>query len=144
MTKYSIAFFILISSASIAQTERYTKDAENGYAWIEMEKEQIMFSTSKDTYLSSILQRFNLLQEKYPELESLSCGEEINQLMETGKSDEISLEDVVLSIDEFYTHRENLIIPIIFAYCYTIKKMAGADKKELKSYKNEVLLFCAK
>ncbi len=96
---------ILIStfeSIILAQSERYTKGAENGYAWNEMEKVQLNFNTSKENYLSSILQRFSLLQEKYPGLESLSCKDEIEQLQVEGKSDEISLDDVIKRIDEFY------------------------------------------
>ena len=142
MNRYSVLFFIFISSALFAQSNRYTKGAENGYAWHEMEKAQLIFNTSKETYLSSILQRYGLMQEKYQELESFSCQDEIEQLQSEGKSDEISLDDVIKRIDKFYSQNSNLIIPIIFAYCYCIKEMAGADKKELNNYKKEVLLFC--
>jgi hypothetical protein len=80
--------------------------------------------------------------EKYPEIASLSCKEDINLLLSKGKSDEFSLEDVVKKIDKFYSREENLVIPIIFAYCYTIKQFAGASPKELNKYKEEVLKFC--
>ena len=142
--KYSTLIFLFAAASLFAQTDRFTKGAENGYAWNEMERIQVHFSTSKETYLSSILQRFNLLQEKYPELKSLSCNEDIEKLLIEGKSDEISLEEVVKQIDTFYSRSKNLIIPIIFAYCYCIKEMAGANKKELNNYRNEVLLFCGK
>lgn len=101
-----------------------------------------MVSTSKETYLSSILNRFRLTQEKYPEIESLSCSKEINELLKEGKSGEISIEDIVNKIDKFYSQIDNMVIPIIFAYCYCIKELAGASIKELNTYKDEVLLFC--
>ena len=92
--------------------------------------------------MSSILDRIKVTNQKYPELSSLGCREEITLLSKQGKSDEISLNDVVNKIDEFYSQKDNLIIPIIFAYCYTIKKFAGASLEELAVYRNEVLLFC--
>ena len=49
---------------------------------------------------------------------------------------------VVKQIDNFYSEQENLVIPIVFAYCYTIKKLAGVTDKELKDYQDEVFLFC--
>jgi hypothetical protein len=125
-----------------AQTNRYTKGAENGYAWQEMDNPILMFNTSKETYLSSILQRYSLMQDRYPELESLSCREDINRLLKKGKSDEISLDDVVKKIDKFYSRSDNVVIPIIFVYCYCIKELAGASVDELNNYKEEVLLFC--
>jgi hypothetical protein len=125
-----------------AQDKRYTKGAENGYTWQEMEKPVLMYSTSKETYLASILERFKLTEETYPEISSLSCREDIEKMFNEGKSDEISLEDVVDEIDKFYTKAENLVIPIVFAYCYTIKKFAGTSKKELNDYRDRVLKFC--
>ncbi len=84
----------------------------------------------------------DLTQEKHPEIASLSCREDMEKLSIEGKSDKISLEDVVEEIDVFYSRSDNMIIPIIFAYCYTIKKFAGISMKELNTYKEEVLLFC--
>jgi hypothetical protein len=142
MKNYFIILFILLPIAVFAQSERYTKGAENGYTWIRMEDPSQHYSTSKETYLSSILERYRLTQEKHPEMASLSCKEDMEKLSTEGKSDEISLEDVVEEIDRFYSKSDNMIIPIIFAYCYSIKKLAGTGIKELNSYKEEVLLFC--
>ena len=100
------------------------------------------YNTSKENYLGSILERYRLTQEKYPEIASLSCREDMNELLDEGKSDEISLDDIVKEIDGFYSNGENMIVPIIFVYCYSIKKFAGASAKELNAYKEEVILFC--
>ncbi|MCU0405930.1 MAG: hypothetical protein MUE64_02990 [Ignavibacteriaceae bacterium] len=119
-------FFVLVFILSInifPQTERYTKGAENGYAWRRMEDPSQFYSTSKETYLASILDRIRLTGEKYPEIESLSCRDDMEKLFSEGKS-------------------EDMIIPIIFAYCHSIKKFAGSSGEELYNYKQEVLLFC--
>jgi hypothetical protein len=135
---------IIFTAISFPQTERYTKGAENGYSWLAMDDPNLMYSTSKENYLSSILERLSVTGEKYPEIASLSCKEDIIKLLSKGKSDKFSLEDVVKKIDGFYSREENLVIPIIFAYCYTIKQFAGASSKELNAYKEEVLKFCNK
>lgn len=140
--KSALLIFLICSINLFAQSERQTKGAENGYAWLAMDDPALMYSTSKENYLSSILDRLKITKAKYPEIESLSCREDINKLSKEGMSNEISISDVVVEIDKFYSAEENLVIPIIFAYCYTIKKFAGASTKELLIYNDEVLLFC--
>jgi hypothetical protein len=139
---YFFVFALVFSANIFPQAERYTKGAENGYSWIRMEEPAQLYSTSKENYLGSILDRYRLTEEKHPEITSLSCREEMNKLLEEGKSEEISLEDIVFEIDKFYLLNENMIIPIIFAYCYSIKKLARAGKEELNIYREKVLLFC--
>jgi hypothetical protein len=141
-TKYLFVLLLIFAANAFPQSERYTKGAENGYTWIRMEDPNQFYSTSKESYLSSILERFRLTGEKYPEIESLSCREDMEKLFSEGKSDEISLDDIVKEIDGFYSNSDNMIVPIIFAYCYSIKKFAGASAKELNVYKEEVILFC--
>ena len=142
MNNYFIILIVLLPITVFTQSDRYTKGAENGYAWIRMEDPAQYYSTSKENYLGSILDRYRLTEEKHPEIASLSCRNDMNQLLEEGKSEEISLEDIVNEINIFYSGSENMIIPIIFAYCYSIKKLAGASAKELNVYKKEVLKFC--
>lgn len=140
--KYCIITFLLFVVNLYPQTERYTKGTENGYAWLSMDDPALMYSTSKENYLSSILDRLRLTNEKHPKIASLSCKEDINKLAEESKSAEISLKDVTTEMDKFYSRKDNLVIPIIFAYCYTIKKFAGANTEKLNDYRDEVLLFC--
>lgn len=136
---------IIISAINIfCQSERLTKNLENGYAWIRMDAPAQYYNTSKETYLSSILERYRLTQEKHPEVSSFSCKQEINIIYESGKSSEISIKDVAIKIDEFYSEDENLIVPIMFAYCYTIKKISGASDAELDEYEKQVMEFCKK
>lgn len=142
VASYFLAFSIIFSVSSPAQQERYTKGAENGYTWLAMDDPSLLYNTSKENYLSSILDRMRITGERYPEVSSLGCRTDIDKLFSEGKSDEFSLEDVVNEMDRFYLQRDNLVIPIIFAYCYTIKKFAGASAKELNKYIKEVLTFC--
>jgi len=142
MIKFCYIFFLLGIVYIFPQDERYTKGAENGYAWFAMDDPSLPYSVSKENYLSSILERLRITKEKHPEVASLGCKEDISNLTKQGKSNEISMRDVVNQIDKFYSEEENLVIPIVFAYCYTIKKLAGAKDEDLKEYKNEILLFC--
>jgi hypothetical protein len=140
--KLIIYIILLFVIGVFPQSERYTKGAENGYAWLSMDDPSLHYSVSKENYLSSILERLRITKEKHPEVSSLGCKEEIASLANQGKSNEISMSDVVNKIDTFYSEKENLVIPIVFAYCYTIKKLAGRTTKELSEYRNEVLLYC--
>jgi len=142
MIKFCFIFFLLGIIYIFPQDERYTKGAENGYAWLAMDDPALHYSVSKENYLSSILERLRITKEKHPEVSSLGCKEEITALSKKGKSNEISMSDIVNQIDMFYAEKENLVIPIVFAYCYTIKKLAGTTDEELMDYKNKVFLFC--
>jgi hypothetical protein len=140
--KSLLLIIMVLATTSFTQSDRYTKGAENGNMWLAMDDPTLPYSVSKENYLSSILDRIRVTGEKYPEIASLTCRDDINKLYNEGESDNISLEDVVKKIDSFYSHSDNLVIPIIFAYCYTIKKFAGASTKELKKYREDVLKFC--
>ena len=141
-TKYILLILLAFISTSLSQSNRYTKGAENGYMWQAMSEPNLMYSVSKENYLSSILDRMRITGEKYPEIASLICNEDIKKVYQEGKSNKITLEDVVKALDRFYSKGDNLIIPIIFAYCYTIKKFAGTSYRELKNYRENVLNFC--
>ena len=71
MIKSFILIFLLFVVNIFPQAERYTKGAENGYAWMSMDNSALMYSTSKENYLSSILDRFRITNEKHPEIASL-------------------------------------------------------------------------
>ncbi len=141
MSNYLIIIILLIASTLFAQPERYTKGAENGYAWKAMENLGVVYSDTKYKYLSGMLERYGTVDERFPEVEHLGCRMYVNRLLEDGKSDELSLDDMVDAIDKFYNDRKNLVIPIVFAYCYSIKSFAGVSKEELNSYREKLLVF---
>ena len=142
MSNYLVCIIFLIATTLFAQPERYTKGAENGYTWLSMENPGVIYSDAKYNYLSGMLERYRTVDERFPEVEHLGCRSDVNKLLEDGKSDELSLEDIVDVIDKFYSKSENLVIPIVFAYCYCIKDIAGMSTEELLKYKEEILEFC--
>jgi hypothetical protein len=126
---------------SSAQDNRLTKGTENGYTWISMGNPYTLHDDSKEIYLSGILERLRLLKSDKPLIDSLSCRDEYKFLLEEGKPGNITMTDMITSIDRFYSDKNNLVIPIVFAYCYNIKKFAGASKDELNSYREKLLAF---
>jgi hypothetical protein len=89
-----------------------------------------------------MLERNGTVNEIFPEVEHLSCRNDVNKLLEDGMSDELSLDDMVDAIDKFYSKSENLVIPIVFAYCYCIKEIAGTSMDKLVEYREEIFEFC--
>ena len=66
---YTIIIILLFTIELFPQSERYTKGAENGYAWISMDDPSLHYSVSKENYLSSILERLRLTKgESIPRL----------------------------------------------------------------------------
>lgn len=126
---------------SFAQDKRLTKGAENGYAWITMGNPHLLHDDSKEIYLSGILERIRLERPDKPLIDSLGCREEYKLLLEEGRPGEITMTDMINSIDRFYGDNKNLVIPIVFAYCYNIKKFAGVSKDELNAYLEKLLAF---
>jgi len=141
MNSYLFSIILIITSTLFAQPGRFTKGAENGYAWIAMENTGVVYSDIKYKYLSGMLERYGTVNERFPEVEDLGCRIDVNKLLEDGLSDELSLDDMVDAIDKFYSHSKNLVIPIVFAYCYSIKNFAGVSKEELNSYRQKLLVF---
>jgi len=142
--KSNILIIILTLFSAIyclAQDKRLTKGAENGYTWISMGNPHLLYDDSKDIYLSGILERLRLLKLTHPLVDSLSCREEYNALLIKGKPGYITMADIITSIDKFYSNGKNLVIPIVFAYCYSIKNFAGVSKEELNSYREKLLAF---
>jgi hypothetical protein len=131
-------FFVI---CSLAQDKRLTKGAENGYTWNSMGNPHLLYDDSKDIYLSGILERLRLLKLTHPLVDSLSCREEYNTLLKEGNPADITMADMINSIDKFYSNRKNLVIPIVFAYCYSIKNFAGVSKEKLNSYRENLLVF---
>ena len=136
-----LGIILLITNTVYSQVERNTRGAENGYTWITMGNPNLFFDDSKSNYLSGILERMRLEHQQIPELEDLICKEEFHSLLEEGKSDEISMDDMVDAINQFYRQDENLVIPIMLAYCYCIKFFSGMNEEPLESYHEKLMEF---
>lgn len=142
--KFHLIIFlaVLISCFVFSQDKRYTKGAENGYVWLTLNQSYNTLTDYKFEYLASMLenQRYMIKYDNKPKL-PIGCREDIAKVSESENVEELDLNVMVERIDEFYSRKENLIIPIIGAYCYCIKDLAGLSIKDLESYRQELLAF---
>lgn len=140
--KVVIFLFVILNSFQFAQDKRYTKGAENGYVWITLNQSYNTLTDYKFEYLASMLenQRYMIKYENKPKL-PIGCRDDIAKVGESENAEELDLNFMVEMIDEFYTRKENLIIPVIGAYCYCVKNLAGLNLKELENYRQELLAF---
>lgn len=140
--KVVIFLLVILNSFQFAQDNRYTKGAENGYVWITLNQSYNTLTDYKFEYLASMLenQRYMIKYENKPKL-PIGCRDDIAKVGESENAEELDLNFMVEMIDEFYTRKENLIIPVIGAYCYCVKNLAGLNLKELENYRQELLAF---
>ena len=142
--KFQVIIFlaVIINSLLFAQDKRYTKGAENGYVWITLNQSYNPLTDYKFEYLASMLenQRYMIKYDNKPKI-PIGCWDDIAKVGESEKAEELDLNYMVEMIDEFYSRKENLIIPIIGAYCYCIKKLTGISIKDLENYRQELLAF---
>lgn len=126
----------------LAQDKISTKGLPNGYAWtaplstskpIYAKEESLLASLQLRNRLSKIDSSIN--KKFFP----LDCDEYINKL--ESENTTIEFKDVANLIDSFYTVKENLVIPILGAYCYSIKKLAGINPEELENYRQKLLQY---
>ena len=125
--------------------KRYTHGAENGYSWLEYAKTSHTTEDYRYNYLVAMLdyhrgRRLLGLKPRVP----IDCFDEIFKLSDTGKGEELDLHAMVNLVDKFYSSEENLIIPILGAYCYSIKSLTGINVEKLEEYRNELLTFSLK
>lgn len=137
---FAIFLIFLIQIHCLAQDKRFTRGAENGYMWIDFEKYSIMRDMKYD-YLSSMLERQRIINLFQLQPDSLGCREDIKILLETNKQNQIDLNVMVKQIDKFYSDENLRIIPIVFAYCYCVKEIAGRSKEELAEYLIRIIHF---
>lgn len=136
-----LIFIIHISCSFIsAQEKRYTNSFENGYVWISLSQPSNTLSDYKHDYLASLLenQRIKKMSGIKP-APVLNCDEDLNTLVESKQS--IDLDVVIKMMDQFYYREENLILPILGAYCYCIKSLTDINVETPEEYRKELLDF---
>jgi hypothetical protein len=142
--KFQVIIFlaVIINSILFAQDKRYTKGAENGYVWITLNQSYNPLTDYKFEYLASMLenQRYMIKYDNKPKM-PIGCRDDIAKVGESENAEELDLNYMVEMIDEFYTRKENLVIPIIGAYCYCIKDLSGLTREDLENYRQELLDF---
>lgn len=131
--------FLSVNSFTQVQDKRYTHNSENGYMWQDFEKRMIAKDMKYD-FLSAMLdnQKIQKLSGNYKN--ELGCNAELN-LLQQNKEKEIDLHLIVKMIDKFYSEKDNLIIPINYAYCYCIKELVVNKSDELEAYREKIINF---
>ena len=143
--KWTLTLAISLFSLTIlAQDTLYTKGLPNGYAWIAPLSISHPVYGKEESILASIQDR--LYTEKFNSSKNkqrfpLGCESYIDTLLVMGKSSTINIKDVVKEIDYFYSFKENLIIPVLGAYCISIQKITGISVEEIEMYKRELLEY---
>lgn len=143
------SFLFLASTTVFAQSrdaqhlnERFTHGAENGYSWLEYAKTSHTVEDYRYNFLASMLdyhrgRKQAGLKPKFP----IDCFDDIYKLSEAGRGEEIDLHAMVKLVDKFYSRKDNLIIPILGAYCYCIKSLTDLSEIKLEGYRKELLDF---
>lgn len=132
----------LFALTILAQDKFYTKGLANGYAWtaalsvrppVYAKEESLLASLQQRNILSNIDSSIN--KRSFP----LDCDDDINKLRK--ENNLIDFKDVVKRIDMFYTIKENLIIPVLGAYCCCIKELIGISNEDIEKYRKELITF---
>ena len=135
----ALSFFAL---TILAQDRIYTKGLANGYAWTAQPSVSSPVYAKEESLLASLQQR-NILSEIDSSINKrsfpLDCDSDINKLREENISTDIK--NIVIQIDNFYTVKENLIVPVLGAYCYSVKKLAGVSSEGLEICRQKLLEY---
>jgi hypothetical protein len=143
--KKILIFGLILSSLTInAQDKFYTKGLVNGYAWTD-QNSTMALTHSKTESLGAILERRNSLSLPNSDLNKssfpLDCDSDIEKLDKLSKSNTIELDAIVKMIDDFYVKKENLIIPVLGAYCCSVKKLSDVSPEEIEKYRTKLLEY---
>lgn len=143
----------LFALSILAQDKFYTKGLANGYAWTDRYSTNTL-AYSKRESLAKMLPYNMVRPDKNTPIDQnsiqrkisfpLECEDDVREL---GKINEVEIIDIgimVKMIDEFYVTQENLIIPVLGAYCYSVKKLAGINSEDLEIYMKKLLEYSKK
>ncbi len=137
MKKYFLILVLIFISNSFAQNENknLTKGYENGNVW-----NSFYVIDSKINYLSNMLERFHLLGKKPIIYKDSVCYNIFyKELKNSNSNKNISLNDIENEIDVFYSIKVNIRIPILNAFCYSLRKLQGFSKLYLNNYRKNLL-----
>jgi len=144
MKKILTITLLLLAFSVSAQDKFYTKGLVNGYAWTD-KNSTMALTYSKTESLGAILERRNSLSQQNTDLNKssfpLDCESDIITLDKLDKSKPIDIDVIVKMIDEFYAKKENLIIPVLGAYCCSVKKLSGVSPEEIEKYRTKLFEY---
>lgn len=127
---YFLLFVLLLSAFVLAPDKNLTNGYENGYMW------RSMFGDSKMKYLSAMLERLKLPINHFPLPDPVYCDVLINP---PSTEQEIALQEVIELIDKIYSDWLCPEVPIIFVYCYTVKKLIQGNTEEIILVREKLL-----
>ena len=139
-----IIFCVYSTINLLAQDKIYTKGLANGFAWtaplsisppVYAKEESLLEGRAWRNYLSNIDTSIN--KRTFP----LDCEEDIFNLEELNKTKPLEMDIIVKMIDKFYKNPENLIIPVLGAYCCSVKELAGVSEDEIETYRKKLLEY---
>ena len=131
----------LFALTILAQDKFYTKGLANGYAWTASPTVS-MLAYTKGESLSRMLNRRKYQTEIQRDVSfPLGCEAEIEELLKAKSSSTIDLQTIEKMIDKFYEREENLVIPVLGAYCCCIKELTGKSSENIEKYRQELLEF---
>ncbi|MFZ1518243.1 MAG: hypothetical protein WAU11_05680 [Ignavibacteriaceae bacterium] len=134
----ALSFFTL---TTLAQDKFYTKGLANGYAWTAPPSAS-MLAYSKGESLSGMLNRRKYQTQIQRDVSfPLGCDAKVEELLKSDSSPVIDLQTIEKMIDEFYDNKENLVIPVLGAYCCCIKELSGESFEDIEKYRQELLEF---
>jgi len=146
MKNHLFLLLLIVSTAGFSQ-EKYTKGLPNGYAWIAPLSAGTPVFAKEESLLACLQER------KYTELAdpqknkerfALSCDDYIDNLLNKGYTDSLKIDEISKEIDNFYENKENLIIPVLGAYCYCLQKITGVQYAYTEDYRKQLLEYSTK
>lgn len=136
-----LSFCLMLSLNLIAQDKFYTKGLANGYGWTASPSESMLAYTKGESLSSMLNIRKYQTQDQRDVSFPLGCDDDVEELLESNTAANIDLHTIEKMIGQFYTIEENLIIPVLGAYCCCIKEISGVGSKKLEKYRQELLDF---
>jgi hypothetical protein len=131
----------LFTLSILAQDKFYTKGLANGFAWTAPPTAS-MLAYSKGESLSGMLDHRKFQTQIQRDLSfPLGCDAEVEGLLKSKSSPIIDLHTIEKMIDKFYDNQENLVIPVLGAYCCCIKELAEESIVNIEKYRQALLEF---
>lgn len=140
----------LFALTILAQDKFYSKGLANGYAWTDRYSTNTL-AYSKRESLGKMLPYKMIRPDKNIPIDQnsiqrkisfpLECEDDVRELAKINEEEMIDIGVMVKMIDEFYANEDNLIIPVLGAYCYSVKKLVGINPEELEHYRLKLLKY---
>ena len=140
--KYTLIILLSLFAFSILPQDKfYTKGLANGYAWTAPSSASKVAYANGESLYSMLLYKKHKTDIQRELSFPLDCTDDVDRLLERNSTTTIELELVEKMIDKFYESKNNLIIPVLGAYCFCVKQLAGISNEELAEYKTKLVEF---